>query len=720
MTLRFTVLGPVGVTVGAQPVEIHRPRRLTVLAYLLLNANQVVTVDRLIGATWGDAPPATARAQIQSDIHGLRRAIRSAGSPDEPITTQPGGYRLDLRPEQLDLNLFTDRALLARAEAERGRCAAAADLMRSALSLWRGPALSGAGGDLLEPARTRLEEHRLDEYEWLVDLELTLGRHHRLIAELTEHVTEHPLRERLRVQLMLALYRSGRQPDALRVGRRGREILADEFGLDPGPALSELETAILRQDPALNLAEAPPAEMVTGAGDERPGTPVPCDPAQLPPAPYPFAGRADDVAHLAGRLRGAKHPGSCPAPPVLLLHGMPGVGKTALAVHVAHTAAAGHPDGHLYLDLRGSGPQPRSPRHVVAEALRGLGVDHRDIPYSLAERAALYRSLVAHRQLLVVLDDAGSVDQVQPLVPAAPTCGIVVTSRHMLDLPGAWRHRVDPLPETAALDLLAAHLDVGRVDAELGAARAVVRACGGHPLALRIAAARVRSGTWLADLADLLGNPRHLLDELAVDGISVRDGLTAVHRSLSPTATRVLSAVVRLPTPSVPDWVPLTCAGLGTREAVRALDELVRRHLLILAHRGVPGPNHYLVHPLVAAFIATDVGGGDTPPADPVARAAHTWGVLAAEAVRRIDTPGPPRGDGRDALPVDLRERALADPAGWLREERANLAAVLVLAGERDWPQLAVRVAAALARGRRYGCAGRPVPAVAGPSRSSR
>ncbi|MEU6077259.1 BTAD domain-containing putative transcriptional regulator [Micromonospora sp. NPDC047074] len=724
MTLRFTVLGPVGVTVGTRPAEIHRPRRLTVLAYLLLNANQVVTVDRLIGATWGDAPPATARAQIQSDIHALRRAIRAAGAPDEPISTHPGGYRLDLRPEQLDLNLFADRAALARTAADRGQPAVAADLMRAALSLWRGPALSGAGGDLLEPARTRLEEHRLDEYEWLVDLELTLGRHHRLIAELTEHVTEHPLRERLRVQLMLALYRSGRQPDALRVARRGREILVDEYGLDPGPALTELETAILRQDRTLNLAEEPPTEVPPKAGgpgqpgvvDERPLPPVPCGPAQLPPAPVPFTGRAQDVALLADRLRGAARPGGCPAPPVLLLHGMPGVGKTALAVHVAHPAVADHPDGHLYLDLRGSHPEPRSPRHVVAEALRGLGVDHRDIPYSLAERAALYRSLVAHRRLLVVLDDAGSVDQVQPLVPAAPACGVVVTSRHLLDLPGALRHRVDPLPEAAALDVLAAHLDAGRAEAEPDAARAVVRACGGHPLALRIAAARVRSGTWLADLADLLGQPRHLLDELTVDAISVRDGLAAVHRSLSPTAARVLAAVARLPTPTVPDWVPVTCAGLGSREAVRALDELVRCHLLTLAPRAAPGPNRYLVHRLVAAFLAD----GDAPPGDPVARAAHTWGALAAEAVRRIDAPGLPSGCDPDLAPADLRDRALADPGGWLREEQANLAAVLALARERDWPELAVRVAAALADHRRYGCADRPVPAAAGPSRSSR
>ncbi|MEV0135937.1 BTAD domain-containing putative transcriptional regulator [Dactylosporangium sp. NPDC050688] len=705
MPLRCTVLGPVGITVGGRSVEINRPRWLTVLAYLLLNANQVVTMERLIDATWGPAPPATARAQIQSDIHALRRAVRAACPTVEPITTLPGGYRLDVRPEELDLSLFTDRVALARAEAGRGRQAAAADLMREALALWRGPALSGAGGDVLEPARVRLEELRVDEYEWLVDLELALGRHHRLIAELTEHVTRHPLRERPRVQLMLALYRSGRQPDALRVAREGRRLLAEEHGLDPGPALTEMETAILRQDPALSLAHEAPGEAAAPADDGSAGPRMPHGPAQLPPAPVPFAGRAGEVALLVDGLSGTTRLDGCPAPPVLLLHGMPGVGKTALAVHVAYAAAAGHPDGHLYLDLRGSAPQPCRPEHAVAQALRGLGVDPRDIPATLAERAALFRSLLARRRLLVVLDDAGSVDQVQPLVPAAPGCGVVVTSRHLLDLPGALRHRVDPLPPAAALEVLAAHLDAGQAAAEPDAARAVVRACGGHPLALRVAAARVRSGTWLADLADLLGCPRHLLDELAVGGVSVREGLAAAYASLSPAAAQVLDTVAGLPTPTAPDWVPVTCSGLAPREAVRALDELVRCHLLTVVPQATPGPNRYRVHRLVAALVLGADGGG--APADAVTRAAHTWGVLAAEALRRIDAP-PARGDGP---PVDLLDRTLADPGRWLIEERANLAAVLALARDRDWPELSVRVAAALAGDDDRGRADPPLPA---------
>ncbi|MFD6636827.1 BTAD domain-containing putative transcriptional regulator [Micromonospora chalcea] len=717
MTLRFTVLGPVGVTVGARPAEIHRPRRLGILAYLLLHANQVVTVDRLIAATWGDAPPTTARAQVQSDIHGLRRAIRAAGSSDNPISTQPGGYRLELRPEQLDLALFTDQAALARAEAARGEAETAAGLMRSALSLWRGPALSGASGDFLEPAQARLEEARLDQYEWLVDLELALGRHHRLVTELTEYLTEHPLRERLRIQLMLALYRSGRQPDALRVGRRGREILVDEYGLDPGPALTELETAILRQDPALNAPGGSPAEPAATTVGDRPAVSTSCRPAQLPPFPVPFAGRADDVVHLGAHLHAEEGPESRPAPPVLLLHGMAGVGKTALAVRIAHTVRADYPDGHLYLDLRSGGSEARAPRHVVAEALRGLGVDHRELPYSLDERAALYRSRLADRRLLVVVDDAGSVDQVQPLVPAAPGCAVLVTSRFLLDLPSARRHRVDPLPECAGLDVLTAHLDDRRSEVAPAAARAVVRACGGQPLALRIAAARVRSGTRLTDLAELLADPRHLLDELAVDGLSVREGLAAVHRSLSPSATRVLAAAAQLPTPSVPDWVPVACAGLGAREAVRVLDELVRCHLLTLAPGSAPGPNRYLVHRLVAAFVAAGEGG-DPPGDDPVARAAHTWGVLAGEAVRRI-TASPHPAEPTPPPDVDLHNRTLADPAGWLRKERANLIAVQALAQDRDWPELADRIAAALADRHSHVRACPPVPAAVGQSRSS-
>ncbi|WP_433346912.1 AfsR/SARP family transcriptional regulator [Micromonospora sp. CA-111912] len=272
MTLRFTLLGPVGVTAHGSPVNVDRPRRRAVLAYLLLHANQVVSVDQLAAAIWGVSPPSTARAQIQSEIWALRRSIQQADIATEPIATQPGGYVLALAADQLDLARYTTLTTTARVEGERGLLENACKLMREALALWRGTPLSGAAADFVEPGRLHLEERRLADLEWLLGLELTLGRHHELIAELTRYVAEYPLRERLRTQLMIALYRCGRQLEALRVARQGCEMLADQHGLDPGPLLRDLELAILRQDPKLDLDErAAPDGSATVTGTALPG-----------------------------------------------------------------------------------------------------------------------------------------------------------------------------------------------------------------------------------------------------------------------------------------------------------------------------------------------------------------------------------------------------------------------------------------------------------------
>ncbi|MEU5988134.1 AfsR/SARP family transcriptional regulator [Spirillospora sp. NPDC047418] len=253
MTLFFTLLGPVGVTAHGDPVRVDRPRRRAILAYLLLHADRVVSVGRLIEATWGATPPSTAKAQIQSEIWALRRTLQPAGTAG-PIATRPGGYVLEVAPGHLDLAAYTEQAAQARAESDRSHPQFARKLMREALSLWKGPALSGIAADFAESGRSRLEERRLTDVEWLADLELGLGGHHALVPELAQHVADHPLRERLRAQLMVALYRSGRQAEALAAAQRGRAILRDEYGLDPGLPLRRLEQAILRQDPVLDLS----------------------------------------------------------------------------------------------------------------------------------------------------------------------------------------------------------------------------------------------------------------------------------------------------------------------------------------------------------------------------------------------------------------------------------------------------------------------------------
>jgi DNA-binding SARP family transcriptional activator len=253
MTLYFTVLGPIGATADGVPVQVDRPRRRGFLAYLLLNAGRAVTLDKFTTAIWGGTPPSTAKAQIQSEIWALRQIFKSAAGA-ETIATRPGGYLLELPAGQFDLGVYTEQTSLARAEADRGDGKTAAKLMREALALWKGPALSGASADFVEPTRIHLEEKRLADVEWLAELELGLGGHHELIPDLTRYVAEHPLRERLRAQLMIALYRSGRRPEAPAVAHEARKVLDEGYGLDLSPRLRDLVQADLCQDARLDVA----------------------------------------------------------------------------------------------------------------------------------------------------------------------------------------------------------------------------------------------------------------------------------------------------------------------------------------------------------------------------------------------------------------------------------------------------------------------------------
>ncbi|BCJ69560.1 AfsR/SARP family transcriptional regulator [Polymorphospora rubra] len=701
MTLRFTVLGPVGAAVDCEPVGVARPRRRAVLAYLLLNANRVVSVDQLTTAIWESTPPATARAQIQSEISALRWTLRRADDATVPLLTKPGGYVLDLAPDELDLATYTRLAELARVEGNRRRLPNARKLMREALTLWKGPALTGAVAAFVAPTREGLEETRLADLEWLIDIELQLGSHRDLIPELTQYVAEYPLRELLRAHLVVALYRSDRQPEALSVARQGRQLLVDEHGLDPGPLLRELEQAVLRQDPSLAVAvnEPPPLRI---ADQPRP--------AQLPPASPLFVGRQADLADLVRCLGSDPDRPANAGPRVALLHGMPGVGKSALALQVAHAVAAAYPDGQLYADLAGSG-RPRNPDQVLEELLRGLGVADLAIPAGLAARAALLRSLLTDRRCLLLLDDARAVDQVLPLLPAGAGCTVLVTARWQLSLPGAHRHLVAPMSDAQGLETLAAHLGPDRLAAEPVAVRALSVLCDGLPLALWFAACRMYRGRWAADLVALLRDPQHRLDELSTDAGSMRDNLAPSFRALSAAASLTLRRIAVLPTVTVPDWAPTVCAGLAPREAMQALDELVGSHLLTPVPRQTVGPHRYLIPNLVRSYALT--AAADESPLTAVsanqvlARAVDGWSVLAQEAVRRLAPscgrrmddrhPQPGRSPRLLFSPAEL-DRLLAMPRDWLHEEQENLATVVAVAGEQRWTTPASVIADAMSR----------------------
>ncbi|WBB51950.1 AfsR/SARP family transcriptional regulator [Verrucosispora sp. WMMD573] len=701
MTLRFTVLGPVGAAVDSEPVDVARPRRRAVLAYLLLNANRVVSVDQLTTAIWESTPPATARAQIQSEISALRWTLRRTDGAPAPLLTRPGGYLLDLASHELDLTAYSRLTELARAQRNHGRLPNARTLMRDALALWTGPALTGALASFVDPTRAGLEETRLADLEWLLDIELELGCHRDLIPELTQYVAEHPLRELLRAQLVVALYRSDRQPEALSVARHGRQLLRDEHGLDPGPLLRDLEHAVLRQDPSLDVTVG---SVPTLRFADRPR------PAQLPPASSLFVARQDDLTDLVRRLGGTPDRPANVGPQVVLLHGMPGVGKSALALQVAHTVAAAYPDGQLYVDLAGSG-QPQHPDQMLDELLRVLGVPDLAIPTERTARVALLRSLFAERRCLLLLDDARAVDQVLPLLPAGAGCAVLVTARWQLDLPGAHRHAVAPLSQAQGLEVLAAHLGPDRLLAEPAALRALSVLCDGLPLALWFASCRMYRGRWAADLVALLRDPQHRLDALSTEDGSMRDNLAPSFRALTAAASLALRRLAVLPTATVPDWAPTICAGLAPREAMQALDELVGSHLLTPVPRQTVGPHRYLLPNLVRTYALTTAADGsphaDVPVTQVLARAADGWSVLAQEAVRRLapcpgrpapDWPPPPGTASRLLFSPAELDRLLVRPQDWLRDESENLATMGAVAGERRWSRPAAAIADAVSR----------------------
>ncbi|MEV6606652.1 BTAD domain-containing putative transcriptional regulator [Kutzneria sp. NPDC051319] len=678
--LRVALLGPVRGWAGDRELELGAPMQRALFGLLALSPNRMVGRSELITALWGEAAPASAEGSVHTYVAGLRRALepnRTHRAPSTVLVNAGPGYLLRMEPDNLDvtaLNGQRERARLLRGEGHPEQAAAELD---SALALFRGTPFDGLSCPYVEQERPRLNELRLLVIEERASLMLDLGRHNDLAAELPALVREHPLWERLRGLLMITLYRCGRQADALEAYQDARRVLAEELAIEPSPELRRLHGKILRNDP--ELAAPQPVRSVA----EPPAGPVP---AQLPHDVPGFTGRAAEIAELDRFLDE-----TCNSVLISAIDGAGGIGKTALAVHYAHRITDRFPDGQLYVNLRGFDPKlpPLMPVDALGYLLRGLGVPARQVPADLDDQAGMYRSLVAGKRILVVLDNAASTDQVRPLLPGSPSCAVIVTSRNRLSglvaRDGARRITLDVLSTDDAVRLMVGMLGRPRVDAEPQAVQDLVRLCGNLPLALRIAGDRAATHPHLmmSDLAGDLSNERDRLDVLAPDddeSTAVRAVFSWSYHALKPDAARVFRLLGLHPGPEFSTPAAAALTGLPVPMTRRLLTDLTDRHLL-----GEVDRDRYRLHDLLRVYAAEEVEQGEDERDRSLAMERMTdWYLYTAS-----NADNGLRGQAND-MPIGTppRECAPLPFAGylqalqWFDTENENLGALDRVAGE--------------------------------------
>ncbi|MFJ4921063.1 BTAD domain-containing putative transcriptional regulator [Streptomyces sp. NPDC088725] len=582
--LRFSVLGPVRAWRDGEALASGSPQQRALLAALLLREGRTATASELIDALWGDSPPSQALAALRTYASRLRKLLTPGVTPGV-LLTESGGYALRTEAEALDLCVAQELAAEADKTRAAGNRAQARALIDKSLGLWDGEPLASVPGPYAETQRARLEEWRLHLTETRLDLDLELGRHAEAISELTALTAAHPLRERLRELLMVALYRGGRQAEALAVYADTRRMLAEELGVDPRPELGQLQQRILQADSelALPVEEAPPVHTVM-------------QPAQLPATVPDFTGRAAFVRELSHQLATAD--GSVMA--VSALAGIGGVGKTTLAVHVAHEARQYFPDGQLYVDLQGAGARAAEPETVLGAFLRALGTPDTAMPDSLAERSALFRSTLDGRRVLVLLDNAHDAAQIRPLLPGTAGCATLVTSRvRMVDLAGAHLVDLDVMSPEEALELFTRIVGPERVASERDAALDVVAACGFLPLAIRIAASRLAARrTWTVSvLAVKLADERRRLDELQAGDLAVKATFELGYGQLEPAQARAFRLLGLADGPDISLAAAAAVLDLSLQDAEDVLETLVDTSLVESA-----APGRYRYHDLVRLY----------------------------------------------------------------------------------------------------------------------
>jgi DNA-binding SARP family transcriptional activator len=687
--LKVGLLGPLEVSAGGRPLELTTGRLRTLLAVLAMSAGEAVSVDRLAAVMWGDELPADARRAVQTYVTRLRGLLGGG-----LIVTSPDGYLLRATPEQVDalrfLRLLDAAAAAPDASAER-------ELLAEALRLWRGTPFDGMRSDWLEGSEApRLLERYLSAVERQADLDLADGRAGELVGQLRGLTARYPLRESLWVRLLVALARGGRQAEALERYGLVRARLGKELGADPGPDLQRVYADLL-------AGRAPAA----GAGGRR-AVVQRLVPRQLPVSGDRFTGREAALKALAEAFGSGDGDGPARRSMMIcVISGMAGVGKTALVIHWAHRLADRFPDGQLYVDLHGATARlrPLEPLEVLGRFLRALGTDPTAVPTTAEEAGAAFRSRMAGRRVLVVLDNAADAAQVTPLLPGSPGCGVLVASRQALVSLDAAHLHLDVMEPDEAVELLGRLAGRERMAAEPEAAAEVASLCGCLPLALRISGARLAARpTWpVRALAERLGDVQRRLDELEIAETGVRASFAVSWRQLSTgddAADRSLAAAFALlgvldgPEVSLPVAARLLEA--SEEAAERVLERLVDAQLL-----ETPAPGRYQLHDLLRLYVR-ELAERHHDESARAAAVTRALGFYAATAWQTLPLLRP--GDYRLTRMDDRLSKGgleLADEQSaleWLEAQRVNLlAAVRQAAATPGVPgEIAIQLAQAL------------------------
>ncbi|MEU8378677.1 BTAD domain-containing putative transcriptional regulator [Streptosporangium sp. NPDC048865] len=698
--LGIDILGPVTGRRGARRFDLGEPRRQAVLCLLAVNAGRVVTKEKLIDGVWGERPPKTAEQSVYTYVSGLRRTLdpdRDPRRPSRVLVSVSGGYSLRLTPEQIDALVFERCLDLARKAHADNAYEAALRSLNTAVGLWRGTCLSGVPGPFAESERHRLSELRLTALELHTDLLLLLGRPQEAAARLVLLTSEHPLRERLRELYMIALYRCGRQVEALRVYQETRRLLAEEFGIRPHESLRRCHELILRADPLLDLPSALPAapEPVAAPGDsgsrgepgaggrESPGSrrrPAPRRETvrQLPRDPAGFVGRAEELV----RLRGLLSPwDGGPPHHVVAITGAPGSGKSTLAVRTAHLVRDRFPDGQLYVNLRGATPGMKRLEavEVINRFLRDLGVSPHAVPADVDEAAALWRGELDGREMLVVLDDAADLAQIRPLLSVPMGNAILTTSRESFTLlDDCVSVPISGMRPTESSAMLAKLIGAERVARDRGATSRLIDLCGGLPLAVGIAGARLANRPrWkVDDLVGRLDDEHGRLRELAAGDLAVRSSLAVSYDMLAGsdhlpdrTAARALRSLGVLQTADVTAHIVGALLDVPVETAEHAMERLVDAHLAEMEE-----PGRYRLHDLVRLFAKEQAAEEDPEAGRDAAldRALSSYVGTARLAMELGRYPRPARTDvDLSAAPFPLA--SYEEARDWLRLEQANL-----------------------------------------------